>query len=260
MLTLKTAYKQVEGNEVVYDENVSPTNHPGLWETCPLAPIAHDPTLAHVYEENFATYTSGEGGWETTATNSGSVSVITAAAGYLGSALRVSPSDATAADNDETYVERENLNYILASGKDIWFEATIKQTETNVDDANYAIGIASKCLANTILDDGGGATTGSSVICIQKKDGGTTYEGWANTATTAATAITLATRRSGVWQRVGFHVKSNDTVDFYVNGVLCGTKTANIPTAAMGIYFGAKNGGANHDQFYVRNIKVVQLL
>jgi len=47
--------------------------------------------------------------------------------------------------------------------------------------------------------------------------------------------------------------------EFYINGVQVGSIATNLPTVAMGLLLGAKNGDTNHEKLYVDFVKVVQL-
>ena len=259
MAQLDTKIERVAGNQVITDRKLSVADRPGLWATCPLDAIAHDPTLAVVRQGSFATYTNGEGGWAEVTTNSGTTGTLAAAAGYLGGCMRFGASDATDLDNDETYIGTEDETYILANGKDIWFEAEVKFTEANTDDANVFVGLCGVRTADMLIDDGAGVILAQPAIGILKVDGGTTWNGVLKHTTSQATSV-LATRNSGAWEKLGFHVVSNTSVDYYVNGVKRATRTSQIPTGTMGIVFGVKNGNSNNETVYVRNWKTVQLV
>ncbi len=260
MALLDTQKTRVAGNQVLRDGYLSDPNRPGLWATCPLDAIRHDPMLAFVREGCFRTFSTGEAGFVSEITEGGSASVSVAAAGYPGGALRITAGNG--ADNDEANVASEDKNIILAAAHDVWFETEIKFTEANTDDANVLVGLTSDKGLDMIKNDGAGPTTGASTVVIYKVDGGTDWLGVCNSGTTASSTVTMGVRVSGSWQRLGFHVRSNTQIDYYLNGNCTGSLTSatHIPTAAMYLYWGVKNGGANDEVLYVRNYRLVQLL
>ena len=69
----------------------------------------------------------------------------------------------------------------------------------------------------------------------------------------------VQTRVSGNWVDLGFHVASNSSINYYINGVQVGNIAANLPTAAMGLFWGVKNGDTNPESLYVDFVKAVQL-
>jgi hypothetical protein len=240
------------------DDNISLAN--SMWATCPLAAIQDDPSLAFVYYNDFFTLSTGEEGLAVTATNSGPPTTLTAAAGYMGGVCSLPCSDGSVADNDEIYLGSEAKNWILQAGKDLWFEARIKFTEANLDDANIIVGLSTLYNANILVDNGAGPAADYDGIVFFKVDGGTVWQGETSVATAQNTDASLATRRSGVWQRLGFHVAGGTTrVDFYIDGSVVGSSAASLPTAAMGLLLGAKNGDVNLETLYVDYVKIVQL-
>lgn len=257
MATLRTQGKWTAGNLHFRDENLSPEN--SLWETCPLQAIASDPTLAFSYYNDFFTYTTGEEGLASTLTNSGTSGVIAASGAAPTGVLQIEASDGSAADNDEAYVGSESTVWILGSGKDIWFESRVKFTEANTDDANIIVGLSSLYNANILQDAGGGPAADYDGIVFFKVDGGTVWQAQCSQSTNQTILTDVQSRTSGSWTDLGFHVSSTGTVDYYINGIQVSTIDTNLPTAAMGLLVGAKNGDTNLETLFVDYIKVVQL-
>lgn len=244
-----------DGNLVIQDADLSPAN--SLWDDCPLDAIRRDPTVGSIWYNDFRHYTTSEDGLTSVITNSG-----TAAVGVVdGGVLAIDCSDGTIVDNDESYVGGKTVTYNLATGKDLWFEARVKFTETATDDDNIIVGLGSTHAANTLLDDGGGPEAGGNKIVLFKVDGGTVWQGETSYGAGNITTLTsLATRQSGSWQRLGFRVSGTSSVTFYIDGSAVGTITTNLPNDNHTVIFGGKNGSAEHEvTLYVDWFKIVHL-
>lgn len=257
MATLKTQGVWKSGNLSYRDVNLSPANT--LWDTCPLLAIAADPRMARVYRNDFTDYTDGEGGLSSTLTHSGSTAVAAATSGLPSGVLVITCSDGTVVDNDEASVGSEVKSWILQTGKDLWYEARVKFTEQNADDANIGVGLMSTHAANTLQADGVGPPASYDGIVFYKVDGGTVWNIECSQAGNQTTVISVATRQSGSWARLGFHVVGRERVDFYIDGIQVGSISANLPTAAMGLFFGARNGFTNNEVLNADSVDIVQL-
>lgn len=257
MAALKAKTVRKAGNLWIEDENLSPPN--SLWNTCPLAAIAHEPHLASVYENDFFTFTTGEEGLASTIINTGSAGIFATAAGYHGGVLELTPSDGSVADNDETYIGSENKQWILAAGKDLWLEWWLKFAEANTDDANIVVGLSSLYNENFLIDNGAGPSANYHGITLFKVDGGTVWQAETSAGASQATSISVATRKSGVWQRLGIHVIGTEQVDFYIDGIAVASHTTYLPTASMGLVAGVKNGDTNEEKLYLDKVKAVHM-
>lgn len=257
MATLATQGTWEAGNLHYRDGNLSPANT--LWGTCPLLAIACEPHLARIYRNDFTEYTTGEAGLASTLTNSGTTAVAAATSALPSGALVITCSDGSVADNDEAYVGSEVKTWILQAGKDLWYETGVKFTEANTDDANIMVGLTSTYAANALVDNGAGPPADYDGIVLYKVDGGTTWIAETSASTNQTTVTGLPTRQSGSWTRLGFHVVSTDRVDFYVDGVQVGSISAYLPTAAMGLFLGAKNGDTNNEVLNADRVDIVQL-
>jgi len=256
MATTRTEGQRTKGNLTFRDDNLSPAKGKSIWEDCPLLAIRSDPSVGLIWENDFNHYATTEDGLTSTITNSGATGIL--ASGAYGQ-LELQPSDGTVADNDETYVGSTTALVVPATGKDVWFEARVKFTEANTDDANIIVGLSSTYAANTLVDDGAGPAANYTGVVFYKVDGGTTWIGENSTTTNQTTVTGLATRQSGSWARLGFHMESNTLITWYINGEAVGASTTNMPAAAMGLVFGVKNGDTNEDILYVDWFRLVQL-
>ncbi|MBD3207815.1 hypothetical protein GF319_15905, partial [Candidatus Bathyarchaeota archaeon] len=124
-----------------------------MWWDCPLHEIMLDPELGVVWYEDFQSFASGYRGLTETVTNSGDVAAY---ASSHGGHVELQTSDASVADNDETYLGSTVALYTPGAGRKLWFECAAKFTEANTDDANIILGLSSTYAANTLVDDGAG--------------------------------------------------------------------------------------------------------
>ena len=242
------------GNLVIEDTDLSPTN--SIWDDCPLLAIRQDPSVALVWHDDFSGYLTTHNGLTTVATDAGACAISEGAGGQL----KIDPSDGTVADNDEAYVGGTYDVFTLAAGKDLWFEAKVKFTEANADDANIIVGLSTVYAANTLQDNGAGPPANYDGIVFFKVDGGTVWQGETSSGDGTQTTLTsLATRSSGTWTRLGIFVDGTTQATFYIDGVSVGTQTLTLPDNVVGPVFGVKNGGANEENLYVDYYRVAQL-
>lgn len=258
-MPLATQILWKNGNMVIRDATVSPTN--SLWDTCPLAAIRNDPSVGILLEDHFLWYTTAHG-LSTIATDSGTA-LVSATSPY--GILQLYGSDGSVTDNDEVYVGSTVTMFLPAAGKDIWFECKAMFTETNTDDANIILGLSSLYAANTLVDNGAGPPADYSGCVFYKVDGGTVWNCETSTDVGVGTQTTttgIATRISGSYQRFGFHMTSNQRVDYFIDGVCVATHpSTNISTTAMGLLFGVKTGDttAGSEQLNIDSYRVAQL-
>lgn len=243
-----------DGNLILADKDLSPDN--SMWDDCPLLAIRSDPSVGWIWEEDFFHYITAENGLTSTISNSGTCAVGAGTGGIL----VITPSDGTVVDNDESYVGGTNASIALAAGKALWFEARVKFTEANTDDANIITGLSTVYGADTLLDDGAGPPVNYDGIVFFKVDGGTVWQ--AETSSGDGTQTTIAdvgTRVSGSYTRLGFVADGTDSVTFYIDGVAVGTTTATLPDTNMRPVFGSKNGLTNNEILYVDWFRIAQL-
>ncbi len=255
MAALHTETKRVAGNLFLRDTNLSPAN--SLWETCPLQAIASDPSLASVYYNDFRQFTTGEEGLQSDVTDGGSVAVVAASAAYPNGVVKLLNDGAT--DNEEVYLGSETATWILRTGKDLWYESRIMLVEANTDKVNVMTGLTSTMADDTIQDGVAGPKASYDGIVFWKVDSGTEWNVESSQAGNQTTNLGVQARVSATWVNVGFHVNSNSTIDFYLDGVQVSSIAANLPTAAMGLFWGVKNGSTTPEAFYADFVKVVQL-
>lgn len=197
--------------------------------------------------EDFTTFTTGERGLAATLTHSGGATII---ATENGGVLQLDTSDGTVADNDEAYVGSEIANFLLTANKKLFVDFRIKIHEANTDEGNFIVGLSSTYAANALQDNGAGPPANFSGVVFFKVDGGTVWQLESQKASSAETQTDVGTRVDNTWTRFGIYWNGTD-ITAYINGEAVGTvitHTADIPTAAMGLLFGAKNGDTNEEK------------
>lgn len=208
--------------------------------------------------------------WVTTISDLGSVAVGDAAGGILA----LVPSDATVADNDETYVESANEVFKFAAEKPLLFEARVQFTEANTDDANILVGLMDAVAANSLQDNGAGPPASYSGAVFFKIDGGTVWQTETSLSTTQTTNELTSTNVNNLSKKAqtaggsAYQVlrieympysSTNAYVSFLVDGVLCAQHDYVFTSATeMQIALGVKNGGANLETLNVDYVVCTQ--
>lgn len=141
-------------------------------------------------------------------------------------------------DNDGASIQGNEV-YAIESGRDIWFETTLQISDA--DQMDVFVGMLTNFTTNPEnalttadrvgfqIDDGG-----ASILCKTEKNGTETST---DSGVDAADATDV---------KLGFHVYDDDKVEFFVNGNLVATHTANLPDDEnLAICFMELSGDAN---------------
>lgn len=225
--------------------------------------------------DDFFDFNTGDR-WTSIISNSGSASVVDAAGGLL----RLVTSDATAADNDETYVHTTNEVFLFGDDKPGEAIARLKWTEANVDDANVIWGAWDGVTADDLQDNGGGPPASYSGAVFFKLDGETQWRFETSLAGTQTTTLLAATAPNGASDfhalKITWRLRSSTIVeivpwidenggqDFRValddaNGKpVKHTITLGTPTE-MALAAGVKAGGANSETLDIDYMGAYQL-
>lgn len=224
---------------------------------------------AHGFFEDFNYFTTVHNGWTTVASDSGTIVGSDAAGGIL----QLNPSDGTVADNDETYLKRTQETFKFAENKPIYFGAYVKFTEANTDDANVFVGMKDAIAANTIVDNGGMATSFSG-MAFYKKDGETQWRAIVSLGSTQSEVLLSAANTvtkqgytaGGSYQKleIEFQPKTSALADivFRIDGTVVYKFVDFTYTSAteMQAGFGMKNGAdTNVEQLLVDWISAYQI-
>jgi len=200
----------------------------------------------------------------TTASNSGTVAVSDGVAGVV----KLSPSDATQADNDETYMHGTTELFKFATDKPLFFACKVRPVSNTIGSSNYIIGLKDAVAADSILDDGGGPAASYSGAVFAKLDGGTYWVCESSIAGTQTTVTTTHTVGNNAWDILAIKtvpISSTQTevhffsADMQTNGDFTLTEVGKTTVGTqivaqtithtsateMEICFGVKSGAAN---------------
>ena len=201
----------------------------------------------------------------TTATNSGTVAVSDGAGGVV----RLTPSDGTVADNDETYMHGTTEIFKFATDKPMLFAAKVRPVAATIAEINCIVGVKDAVAADSVLDDGAGPAASYSGAVFCKVDGGTNWICESSLAATQTTVTTDHTVGNNAWDILVIETKpvssTSTEVHFYSadletdgsyslkevgktasgNYLVAQTLTHTSATE-MEICFGVKNGAATN--------------
>ena len=243
-----------------YDHKGHPAFRHGLWANCPIQAIKSDPTLAHVFFEEFYCYVAGSP-WNLAVYPGGAAVGTNGIKAGLGGWFHLY---CDGDDNDEAYAVTTGESWLFAEGKPLWFECSLLLTEASTSVANWIIGLMQEAGQNAILDNGAGPASTYDGAVFYKVDGTMNIYFESSNDTTQATATTMKTTCvSGTEYRLGFYYDGAATTGVitpYINGV---AKTAqnitNTGLLEMELFFGVKAGGDQEEHLEVNWIKCVQL-
>lgn len=208
-----------------------PTRFPnGLTTASKTQPLGEfilpDMTKAHVYMEDFDTYTAAD--WTVT-----EVGVATQAlADGDGGLLLVTNA---AADDDSSFNQKVGESFLMETGKKVWFEAKFQVSDATQSDVVIGLQITD----TTPLD----VTDG---IFFLKSDGAATVDLLVEKDNTATTTSAVATLVDATDIRLSFFYDGVDKITIFVDGVAVGSSvTTNLPDdEALTVSFGVQNGEA----------------
>jgi len=207
------------------------------------------------FMDDFFCFDDGDD-WIDTVSDAGTIEVTDGANGILSIA-----SGAT--DNNESYVSSKAELALFQADKKAIFEARVKLTEANVNDANIIIGLSDTVAADSLLDDGAGPMASFDGAVFFKVDGGTVWQARTSNAATPASDTSAGAFTSGAWHtlRIVFDpgAGTTGTVKFYVNGVLGASLSITLAgLAEMHILLGVKAGDANAETLLVDYARLIQ--
>lgn len=192
--------------------------------------ILPDVTKAHVYFDDFDTYTAGQ--WTVTETQAGATQALTDGDGGL---LLLTNS---AADDDLVALQKVGESFLMAAGKEAWFKTRLKVSDATQSD--FVVGLQITDTTPLAVTDGiyflkadGAATV--DVIC--RKD--------ASTGSTSASAITSVVADTFI--TLGWYYNGKGSLAYFVNDVQYGTLDASatyLPDTELTVSFAIQNGEA----------------
>lgn len=189
------------------------------------------PTMAdaHVYMEDFDTFTAAD--WTITTVEAGAGSATEALGDADGGVLVITNDNA---DDDSDFFNKVGESFLMESGKKLWFEARFKVSDATQSDVVFGLQITD----TTPLDVSDG-------VFFLKPDGDTafTLEVEKNNTATSTAVGDLA---DDTYVTLGFYYDGSTGVHAYVNRVLVDTSVVtNLPDdEVLTISFGIQNGEA----------------
>lgn len=159
---------------------------------------------------------------------------------------------------DEAYVHGNLEQFVFQASKHLWFEAQIRLTEANVNDANIIVGLSENVGADHLQDAGAGPPASYDGVCWYKAYNTMNWVFETSLAAAQVTSGTLITAVSGSIFRLGFWAKPDSPTSFSVYpfcknvtagtvGVLGTAHTMALGGGEMEAFFGIKAGGANEE-------------
>jgi len=151
-----------------------------------------------------------------------------------------------------------------AAGKDIWFEARVKQTIAGTNTLNLAFGLQDPCGATEILADVGAGPAVNNHLMFLTLDTGAGNNAWSFEGDKAGAPDRNAlgeNLESLVWHTYGFHVVGVTRVDVYYDRELVAAAeiaTANIPVTGLTPFVCIKTGTTAIEAVYIDYIMCVQ--
>lgn len=199
--------------------------------------------------------TATVGEWDDGVTDGGTIAVIDGVDGIMSIATG-------ATDNDESYISTQFETFLFSTTKNLHFEAKVKLTEANTDDANIIVGLSDTVSADFLVDDGAGPAASYDGAVFFKVDGGTVWQAETSNAGSQETDTNAGAFTTATWHKLEFDYDFNDgvtaEVTFKVDGVLGATLDLVISgLQEMHGVFGAKAGDANAETLLVDYIQVV---
>jgi len=188
--------------------------------------ILPDVTKAHVYFDDFDTYTAAD--WTVTETGVATQALADADGGEL---LITN----AAADNDASFSQKVGESFLMAAGKKAWFEARLEVSDATHSD--WVVGLQITDTTPLAVTDG---------IYFRKDDGDANIDFVVIKDSVATTATAIATNVDATAVRLSFYYNGVDEIVYFVDGVRQGSSvTTNLPDdEVLTLSFGIQNGEA----------------
>lgn len=237
-----------------YDEQLNASFRTELWKNCPVLAIMCDPSIGVTYFDDmfFVNDANGDSKYAETG-DTPLVAVEDAANGVIS----LKPTNAT--DNHACTIATNGESWDIATGKELWFEARVKLTEANTDDANILIGLCDSPGADVLQDNGAGPPASYDGIVFAKVDGGTVWQFETSDGGTQVSTADAGDFDSGEWVRLGFHYDGATSVTPYIDGVAGTAHAVTAAIAEMEFVASVKNGDTNIETLMIDYVKIVNL-
>jgi len=230
------------------DPVLSPARGTSLWQSCPLLEMMADPTVGHVFFDDFHHLTKAADDWILTQATAG-----TAVAGTLAGGVATLNAGAVT-DGQGPQIQLAGIDFQPAAGKHLWFETRLKISHISGD---IFVGLAE--LDTTLVATS--ALTTANGIGFESFTGDGVLIASSEQATARGTVAAVKTLVAATYVKLGFVVNGVTDVTFYVDGVANATMllTANIPIVALTPSFTVHATGTDQAVLDIDWVKVAQL-
>lgn len=189
-----------------------------------------DPTAAHVWFDDFDSYTAGD--WVVTTTEAGAGAATEAVADADGGVLVITNDDA---DNDHDFLQYGSETFLMAAGKKAWFQARVKVSDATESD--WVIGLQITDTSPLAVSDG---------IYFQSDDGDALVDFHVTKNSTSTSKTAAVTAADDTWMVLGFYYNGVDAVEAWADGSkVADLAVTNLPDdEVLTVSFGIQNGAA----------------
>lgn len=240
---------QYKNSNMYFRDNAnSPAAGTSLWETFPALPHLCDPSIAHVYFNDFHTANKATEDWILTQATAG-----TGVAGVLAGGVFTLNAGATT-DGQGPQIQLAGVDFFPAAGKHLWFETRLKVSHITGD---FFFGLAE--LDTTIFASSDMTTANHIGFSSFTGDGILLFD--ANKATVRANTLAAKTLVAATYVKLGFYINGVTDITVWVDNVANATTiaTANIPVLGLTPSFGVHATGTDQAVVDIDYIKVAQL-
>ena len=165
---------------------------------------------------------------------------------------------------NESYVSSLTEVFKFQTDKNGFFEARVKLTEANTDEANIIVGLSDTVGADSLLDaDAGPMASYDGAVFFKVGGGGVVWQFESSNAGTQDTEVSVGAFTDAAWHTLGFRYEFKDgvtaTITPYVNGVAGTPVTLTISgLEEMHLLMGVKAGSSNAETLLVDYIYYTQ--
>lgn len=244
MAVSKTQTRNSGGNVAFRDGIHSPAVGASMWEDAPLLAYMQDPSVGHLYYNDFHDYLVSEWTLTTTEVAGAATEVITDEAGGV---LLVTNGTA---DNDSDEFQKLGEAYQLVAGKPLWLEGKFKVSEATQSDFFFGLTTTDTAVIDATQDG----------VWFQKDDGDANIDVHTDKDDTETTEDTGKDIAANTFVRLGIKFNGAGLVSYHINGSPVSTSTTNVPDdELMRITFAIQNGEASAKTMSCDFIKCFQI-
>lgn len=209
-------------------------------------PVGWGPEACEYFNDFLMTQDYNANDWTINTTEAGTSSATEAiAADEKYGALVITNDDA---DNDVDNLQLNEENWILESGKQVWFESRVKVNDADQVDMFVGLAITDTSARDASDRVGFALADESAALTVENaKD---------STATSTASVATIA---DNTYVVLGFHWDGQSKIEYFVNRALVATHRANIPDDEnLAVTINLQNGSAGAKSITIDYIYVAQ--